>query len=150
MNIRKATPDDIIPLSVLFDAYRVFYKKKSDPEAAQNFLKERITQNDSEILVCETAEGILVGFTQLYPLFSSRRMQKLWLLNDLFVDQEYRGQGLSIQLIDRAKQLVGDTNACGMYLETEKSNFIGNALYPRAGFTHNANSNFYEWNASNY
>ncbi|WP_378186624.1 GNAT family N-acetyltransferase [Aquimarina sp. W85] len=148
MNIRKAELKDSISLSILFDAYRVFYKKESDRKAALTFVEERILQNDSEFFVAETKEGILVGFTQLYPLFSSTRMQKLWLLNDLYVNPEYRGQGISIQLIERAKQLVVDTKACGMFLETEKSNAIGNALYPRAGFSLNTNSNYYEWSIS--
>ena len=72
-------------------------------------------------------------------------MQKLWLLNDLFVNPEFRGKGISIQLIDRAKKLVKDTFACAMFLETEKSNIIGNKLYPRTGFKLNEVTHFYEW-----
>ena len=72
-------------------------------------------------------------------------MQKLWLLNDLFVTQSSRGLGISKALIERAKQLVLDTNAAGMFLETEVSNDIGNSLYPSCGFTLNTASNFYEW-----
>ena len=48
-------------------------------------------------------------------------------------------------LIDKAKELVKDSNACGMMLETEKSNKIGNNLYPETGFKKNDLSNFYEW-----
>ena len=73
-------------------------------------------------------------------------MKKLWLLNDLFVKTEYRGKGISIGLINKAKELVEQSNACGMFLETGKSNFIGNNLYPKTGFELNKGSNFYEWN----
>jgi GNAT superfamily N-acetyltransferase len=73
-------------------------------------------------------------------------MKKLWLLNDLFVDPSFRGQRISIDLIDVAKKLCRDSGACGMYLETARSNDIGNQLYPRAGFTLNADHNFYDWN----
>ena len=52
---------------------------------AENFLKERLENQDSEIFVAEE-NGILTGFTQLYPLFSSTRMKRYWLLNDLFVN----------------------------------------------------------------
>lgn len=145
MIIRTASIEDLSQLSVLFDAYRVFYRKTSDITAATHFLKERLTQEDSEIFVCENEADSLVGFVQLYPLFSSTNMKRLWLLNDLFVDAASRGKGISIQLIDRAKRLVKDTNAFGMYLETEKSNTIGNALYPRAGFQLNQKANYYEW-----
>lgn len=73
-------------------------------------------------------------------------MKKFWLLNDLFVAEDQRVKGISISLIEKAKELVKETNACGMFLETEKSNAIGNQLYPRAGFKLNETSNYYEWN----
>lgn len=142
--IRKAAHSDLHQVSRLFDAYRVFYGKQSDILAAENFIGTRLKLSDSEIFVAEV-DGVLAGFTQLYPLYSSVRMKKLWLLNDLFVDGDYRGRGISVMLIDAAKQLCYDSGACGMYLETAKSNDIGNALYPRTGFSLNTEYNFYEW-----
>ena len=148
MEIREIKHTDLEQLAKLFDGYRVFYKKNSDLNGAKNFLAERIENEDSKIYVCETNEGKLVGFVQLYPLFSSTRMQKLWLLNDLFVSPEFRGKKISIKLIDRAKKLVKESSACAMFLETGKSNLIGNNLYPKTGFKLNQDSNFYEWNKS--
>ncbi len=145
MKYRKAEIKDLDNLSVLFDNYRIFYRKETDIESAQNFLKDRISKNDSEIFVAENTEHQLVRFVQLYPLFSSVRMKKLWLLNDLFVNYDYRKKGISLGLIDKAKELVEKSGACGMYLETEKSNLVGNNLYPKAGFELNNDSNFYEW-----
>lgn len=146
MNIREAKQEDIIQLVLLFDGYRVFYRKESDVDQATIFLNKRLQEKDSQIFICENKEGTLTGFVQLYPLFSSIRMKKLWLLNDLFVDPKYRGNGISKMLIERSKQLVKETSACGMFLETEKSNTIGNNLYPDTGFVLNSGSNFYEWN----
>lgn len=145
MTVRNAQITDLPQLSILFDAYRVFYRKESDIVAASRFLKERLIKKDSELFVCENETSELVGFVQLYPLFSSTKMKRLWLLNDLYVDSNSRGNGISVKLIYRAKQLVKDSNACGMYLETEKSNTIGNSLYPRTGFELNNKSNYYEW-----
>ena len=145
MNIRTATNTDLDQLATLFDGYRVFYRKSSDVEAAKTFLAERLKNEDSRLYVCEIDDGTLAGFVQLYPLFSSTRMQKLWLLNDLFVSPEFRGKGISVLLIDRAKQLVRDSHACAMFLETEKSNLIGNQLYPKVGFQLNTVANFYYW-----
>jgi len=146
MDYRKAEEKDIDYLSELFDNYRVFYRKESDIKNAKEFLKERISNKDSEIFVAENNEQKLIGFVQLYPLFSSTRMKKLWLLNDLFVNPEYRKKGVSIRLIEKAKELVKNSNACAMFLETEKSNMVGNNLYPKTGFELNQGSNFYEWN----
>lgn len=146
MIYRKAQENDVHAITTLFDSYRVFYRKESDIQSAKEFILERINNHDSEIFVAEDSDKKLVGFVQLYPLFSSTRMQKLWLLNDLFVDPDARSKGVSIGLIERAKQLVKETNACAMFLETEKSNVIGNNLYPKTGFELNQGSNFYEWN----
>lgn len=143
-NTRKATIQDLQQLAELFDQYRIFYHKDSDIPAAESFLKGRIENNDSEIFVAES-EGQLVGFVQLYPLFSSTRMKRYWLLNDLYVNENYRGKGFSKELIEEAKQLATFTNASGILLETGKSNDIGNKLYPSCGFEIYDEVNFYEW-----
>ena len=146
ISIKKADVSDSDQVAKLFDAYRVFYHKNSDIDAARNFILERIRNSESEIYVAELAEKQLVGFVQLYPLFSSTRMKRLWLLNDLFVDVAHRGKNISIQLIDRAKQLAIETNACGLLLETAKTNEVGNKLYPRTGFNIDQDQNYYSWN----
>jgi GNAT superfamily N-acetyltransferase len=146
--IQKATIADLEPLNDLFDQYRVFYKKVSDLEASAAFLRERIENNEAEIFIAWEGE-VATGFVQLFPIFSSTRMARLWVLNDLFVDPAHRGKGISKLLIDRAKQLCRDSNACGMYLETGKSNDIGNQLYPATDFELMDSVNFYEWTTQN-
>lgn len=141
---RKADIKDIDQLAELFDQYRSFYHKDSDIQKAAIFLTERIENKDSVIFVAES-EGNLAGFVQLYPLFSSTRMKRYWLLNDLFVNEYYRGNGFSKALIEEAKDLARSTNACGILLETGKSNDIGNKLYPSCGFELYDEVNFYEW-----
>ena len=144
MQIREAKLSDLENLSDLFNSYRMFYGKKSDLKVANEFLRSRIENKDSKIFVCDL-NNELSGFVQLYPIFSSTRVSKYWLLNDLFVDIKKRGKGYSKLLIDRSKELVIESKACGMMLETEKSNDIGNMLYPSTGFKKNKLSNFYEW-----
>jgi ribosomal protein S18 acetylase RimI-like enzyme len=145
MVVRKALTDDVPLLVLLFEAYREFYQQASDPEAAAKFLKERIANKDAEIFVAENEQGELTGFVQLYPLFSSTRMKRFWLLNDLYVSPAQRGQGISVLLIDAAKELCRQTGSAGMMLETAKSNDIGNQLYPRTGFTLDEGHNYYSW-----
>lgn len=142
--IRKATIEDLDQLSTLFDSYRVFYKKQSNVNEAKLFLTSRLTLNDSTILVAETAK-VLVGFTQLYPSFSSTQMKPLLILNDLFVNSNYRSNGISKLLIENAKQIAKATSSSGLMLETEKSNTIGNQLYPSIGFELIQTNNFYFW-----
>jgi ribosomal protein S18 acetylase RimI-like enzyme len=145
MRIRSAAPGDIPSLVLLFEAYRAFYRQPPAPGAAANFLQERIENRDAEIFVAESDGGELAGFVQLYPLFSSTRMKRLWLLNDLYVAPAYRGKGISVLLIDKAKELCRQSGSAGMMLETAKTNDIGNQLYPRAGFTLDDEHNYYSW-----
>lgn len=144
MNIVTATIANLNEVTQLFDAYRVWYRKESDLAAGKKFIEERLTQKDSQMFLAKLDDGTAVGFTQCYPLFSSTRMQRTWLLNDLFVSPAHRGKGISKLLIDAAKNLARDTNAAGVLLETEKSNTIGNKLYPSVGFELEEN-NFYFW-----
>jgi GNAT superfamily N-acetyltransferase len=146
MTIRKAVQEDITPLAVLFDEYRIFYQQESNLASALEFLAERMKNEDSEIYVVEPEKKILAGFVQLYPLFSSTRLKRLWLLNDLYVNPAYRGKGLSLSLIDQAKQLAKRTQSAGLLLETAKSNVIGSKLYPRAEFVLDQDHHFYSWN----
>ena len=144
MKIIQANETHIDQVVNLFDAYRVWYGKPSDKDAAHDFLLERMKSKESIIYVAEDENGKLVGFTQLYPIFSSTRMKRMWLLNDLFVQPESRGKRVSKILINEAKKLAKSNNACGILLETEKSNDIGNHLYPSMDFELEGN-NFYFW-----
>ena len=143
IKIRPASEADLEQLSELFDLYRVFYRKSSDIAASQNFLRERFKHKDSCLFVA-VDEDRLIGFTQLYSQISSTRMKKFWLLNDLFVVVQYRGRGISKMLIDAAKFKSKETGSLGLMLETEKTNTIGNQLYPATGFSL-IDSNFYWW-----
>jgi len=145
VKIEHATLKEVNELALLFDQYRVFYQKPSDVEAAKRFLKDRIIAFESVIYVAYTDKNLMVGFTQLYPLFSSTRMKRLWLLNDLFVDPHHRGKGISLALIEKTKEMARQTGACGVMLETAKTNEIGNRLYPKAGFTVDKDHNYYSW-----
>ena len=97
MNIRKAQISDLSQLSELFDLYRIFYRKESDLSAAENFIRTRLEKEDAVIYVAESGDQ-LVGFTQLYPSFSSTRMQRMWILNDLYVRKTFRVKTPSVAL----------------------------------------------------
>ncbi len=131
----------------LFEAYRAFYRQPANEAGARAFIEERLRKQESMIYLAHSQEQEAVGFTQLYPLFSSTRLARVWLLNDLFVKPEFRGRGVSLRLIDAAKSLALATDAAGLLLETEKTNTIGNNLYPRAGFDLEDDTNHYFWKA---
>ena len=113
-SIRLASLQDLNQISSLFDAYRVFYERESDLEGAQSFLKDRLENNESVVYLAIDDANNAVGFIQLYPLFSSTRMARLWLLNDLFVDPNARRQGIAKQLLEKAKQHCRESKALSL------------------------------------
>ncbi|MBK7870129.1 MAG: GNAT family N-acetyltransferase [Saprospiraceae bacterium] len=145
ITILQAQTEHLDALTSLFDAYRVWYKKPSDLEGAKIFLAGLMERGDAIAYLAQAENGEFAGFTQLYPLYSSTRMKRIWVLNDLYVKPEYRGQGISKLLIDKAKDLARATDAVELLLETGKDNDIGNSLYPSVGFERNTEFYFYYW-----
>jgi ribosomal protein S18 acetylase RimI-like enzyme len=133
LEVVTASFDHLPELAKLFDAYRVFYGQPSDVEAARAFLYERFTLGES-IVFMAMLEDRAVGFTQLYPMFSSVSLRRMWILNDLYVEADVRGQRVSERLIERAVQLAKESGAKGIQLETAHTNTSGQRLYERLGF----------------
>lgn len=103
-SVRRATLPDLNAVSALFDQYRRFYGQSSDIGAAMAFVKARLEGDDSVIFIAVDESCKALGFTQLYPLFSSVRMQRIWILNDLFVAESARNRGVVHSLMLRAAQ----------------------------------------------
>lgn len=112
----------------------MFYQQATDLGLASIFISERIRNNESVIFVAQDSEGNYLGFTQLYPSFSSISAKKSWVLNDLFVAENSRKLGIAKQLMNCAKKLALETNANGIALETSENNFNAQALYESLGY----------------
>lgn len=134
MEIVRANINHLDELVSLFEQYRAFYKADEDYEAAYSFIKERITEDDAVIFIALDFNKKGMGFVQLYPAFSSVGMKKLWLLNDLFVDNKYRKLGLAKQLMDMAKQHAVKSQSQGLKLATQVENLAAKSLYEKLGY----------------
>jgi GNAT superfamily N-acetyltransferase len=120
--IRLAQKNDLTPLSELFNLYRCFYGYVSDLRVASEFLSERLQLKDSVIFIAETENNHLVGFAQLYPTFSSVALKKAWILNDLYVSQNYRRYRVATLIIDHALEFFRESGAVWLTLQTGKDN----------------------------
>ena len=119
----------------LFDKYRVFYKQPSDMETAKRFIEERVNNSESVIFVAlDTGTNRPIGFTQLYPKYSSVRVVKNWILNDLYVDKDHRKKGIGEALIKTAMDFARQNNAQFMELSTAVDNYTAKGLYEQTGF----------------
>lgn len=141
MTIIKAHIDHLEDLVPLFNGYRMFYKQSSEMDGARQFLIERFKNKDAVIYIAYKDEKA-VGFTQLYPLLSSVSMQPMYLLNDLFIDSNHRGQGIGEALINRAKQLCVSENNKGLAIQTAFDN-PAQKLYKKLGFEADTDLHFF-------
>ncbi|MGP8075251.1 MAG: GNAT family N-acetyltransferase [Thermoplasmata archaeon] len=119
--VRRATIEDVETVAPLFDAYRQFYEQSTDLPAARAFLRDRLFREESVVLIAEQA-GRALGFTQLYPLFSSVSLGPIYVLNDLFVDPSARRKGVAAQLLEAARKFGGGTGAHYLELSTAVDN----------------------------
>lgn len=126
-------PDAVPQVAPLFDLYRQFYGQPPDLALARQFLSERLSAGQSVLMLATLAEQP-VGFTQLYPIYSSVRARSAWLLNDLFVLPQERRQGVASALLRAAESYARAQGAAWLSLATAHDNHAAQALYRGLGW----------------
>ncbi len=118
----------------LFDAYRVFYGRESDPTGAAAFLDARQARHESTILLARDEGGRAVGLCQLYPSWSSVSMAPIVILNDLYVERSARRGGVGAGLLRAAARWARGQGAIRLSLCTAVDNLPAQALYESLGW----------------
>lgn len=132
MEIVKADIALLNEVTALFNEYRMFYDQQGDEKAAREFIKSRILNDDSIIFVAMNGERA-GGFVQLYPTFSSIGMQRVYILNDLYVNKENRKRGTGRLLMQHAFQYCELEKVKYITLETRPDNHTAKSLYESMG-----------------
>jgi ribosomal protein S18 acetylase RimI-like enzyme len=132
--VRQATIRDLDQLVPLFDHYRQFYGRTSHLCAAREFLLARFHNDESTVFIAHE-NGRAIGFTQLYPSFSSISLARIFILNDLFVYEQARRKGVASALMSAAVQFATASGADRLSLSTAITNNAAQALYHSAGWT---------------
>jgi ribosomal protein S18 acetylase RimI-like enzyme len=145
IQIVRAGHEHLPLLATLFDAYRVFYERPSDLDGAREYLSERLSNLESVIFLALSGDGEQgLGFTQLYPSFTSLRMRRLWILYDLYVSPQARRQGVGRALMAHAAEFATATGATRIELSTAMDNRPAQALYESLGYDKDDAFYFYE------
>jgi len=142
ITVRRAGRADLEALTPLFDAYRQFYEQPSDPGASGRFLADRLARDESVVFLAEE-ERNAVGFMQLYPLFSSVSLGRVYMLNDLFVPPAARRRGVGARLLAEARALGEDAGAHYLELSTAVDN-PAQRLYEACGWVQDREFLYYE------
>lgn len=131
---RQAVLADLEALASLFDRYRQFQGQPADPAAASAFLRARFEHGQSVLFVADDA-GAAIGFAQLYPSFSSVSLSRAFILNDLFVAETGRRQGVASALLAAVEAYAWACDAARVTLNVARDNVSAQALYRSRGWT---------------
>ncbi len=134
MPVNAVVASDLDELAQLFAGYLGFYQVPRPIDVIREFLAARLRNGDSTLLLARDQAGVAQGFVQLYPFFSSLALAPAFLLSDLFVSPAARRQGVGEVLMNAARAHAEANGACGLQLETAKTNVAGQALYERLGY----------------
>ncbi len=145
MKVVLAHSENLEEAAKLFDRYRMFYQQPTDLDSSRLFIRDRLQKGDSKIFLA--IDGMQsIGFMQLYPSFSSVSMKPIWILNDLFVAESHRQQGVAKSLIGAAANFARETGAVRIVLSTQISNITAQSLYESLGYV--KDEDFYHYSLS--
>ena len=133
-NIIEAKSKHIEQVGELFDLYRQFYKYESNLIESTNYIKDRITNNESIIFIAINDANEAIGFVQLYETFGSLDLGKIIILYDLYVKENHRKNNIGRQLMIRSHEYAKKIKAKRIQLSTATDNFIGQSLYESLGY----------------
>jgi GNAT superfamily N-acetyltransferase len=135
VQIQQAVIDDLDDLANLFDLYRQFYGQAPDIDRAKNFLRDRFYHSESIIFIARDDSQKSLGFTQLFPSFTSTGCARIYILNDLFVIPGQRAQRVGTGLLDAAAAFGRKMGAVRLTLSTAVDNAVAQRVYEGAGWT---------------
>jgi ribosomal protein S18 acetylase RimI-like enzyme len=138
LKTRIAGLADLDTIAPLFDAYRQFYEQPSDLALATRFIRERLQNAESVILLACDEAAQAVGFCQLYPSFCSVEAKPIYVLYDLFVTPQARRTGAGKVLLVATEQLAAAHGKARMDLTTAKTNLHAQAAYEALGWVQDA------------
>ncbi|WP_419901317.1 GNAT family N-acetyltransferase [Kiloniella sp.] len=143
IEIIKANTKTIPKVTGVFDLYRQFYGQDSNLGGCEAYLTQRQEAGEATVFFAQNANGEVLGFTQIYPTFSSVSLRRDLVLNDLFVLETARGQGVARKLLQAARDHALEVGSKGILLETDIINTKAQALYESFGFERVTDHFFY-------
>jgi GNAT superfamily N-acetyltransferase len=136
-SIDRVGTADLDELLVLMRAYCDFYEVA--PADADLLALVRALIGDPEQggvqLIARDSAGEAVGFATIYWTWSTTEACRIGVMNDLFVADRARGQGLAERLIESCREECARRGASRLTWQTAPGNLRAQAVYDRVGAT---------------
>jgi GNAT superfamily N-acetyltransferase len=137
LNIGRVSRGDLIDLLGMVRAYCDFYR--ATPTDAELIALSRALLVDPDRegvqLLARDADGRAAGFATVYWSWSTTSACRIGVMNDLFVAETARGQGLAEALIDACRTECARHGARKLTWQTAPDNQRAQAVYERVGAT---------------
>jgi len=129
LTIDTLKPADRAEWGALAHGYKRFYKTEI-PESDYDQAFARLLAGDAVHAWVARHEGRVVGIVH-YLFHASTWAPQACYLQDLYVDETLRGQGIAAALIERVAQVARERGASRLYWLTQADNARARALYDR-------------------
>lgn len=133
VSVRPVGPADIDDVLPLIAGYQRFYEAAPDDDRNRAFFARFLAPSEAGLLLGAWVDGAMAGFACLYWTQSSVQADDIAMLNDLFVDQRYRGLRIGRALLDAAADAARAHGAKRMEWLTAPDNALAQQLYDRTG-----------------
>jgi GNAT superfamily N-acetyltransferase len=134
VEIAPITVEEFEELLPLIAAYQRFYEvEEVDEERNRAFFRRFLAPSQDGLLLGARRGGRLVGYACLYWHFSSLEAVETVLMNDLYVVESVRGQGVGRALIEATTEVARERGAPSVEWSTAPDNHTAQRLYDATG-----------------
>ncbi len=138
VEVRPLAHADLDAALPLFAGYQRFYRAEPDDARNRAFLERLVEPSDLGVLLGAWQGSALSGIAGLYWTLSTVSAGDVVLMNDLYVDERFRGGGVARALIEAAAEVARARGAPTLRWFTEIDNRRAQALYERFEATRTA------------
>lgn len=132
--IGPVAPEQLEELLPLIAAYQRFYRAEEvDEDRNRAFFGRFLAPSEDGMLLAARRDGELLGYACLYWHFSSLAAAETVLMNDLFVVEPARGEGIGRALIEASAAVARERGAHTLEWATEPENGTAQRLYDTTG-----------------
>ena len=118
----------------LFDGYATFYKREmNDAIAGKVWAWINDPKHAMECLLAKTPDGRVVGLAHVREFSRPSMGATGGFLDDLFVDPEFRGQGVVDELMRALRELAAERDWAVIRWITADDNYRARSVYDRVG-----------------
>jgi GNAT superfamily N-acetyltransferase len=129
--IREIHSKDKKQWEKLYKGYAAFYKVEMNNQILQTVWDWLNDKNHELKGIGYEIDGKIVGLAHYRKLLSPLKGKYIGYLDDIFVDQEYRGQKIGKKLLDKIKEISKANGWNLVRWQTDEDNFTAKKLYDK-------------------